>query len=164
MKLLILFPLILLQTLVFSQEDKNWRLFPGKDSSAKATANKNLLNNGNKTLNYEKQDGVVTISQPAALDSLTNYHKRNTYILGYTVQLEVSQQTSKIRDARYRLLKLMPNAPIEEIYAAPNTYLYGGAFYTRTDAYAFKHEIRSNFPNAIVISKKLDLPPLQATE
>ena len=164
MKLLLIALLILIQTLAFSQEENNWRLFPDKEIKFKSIVSNITLDSTKRELNYNAPDGKINIIQPTSIDSLTSKHKRSSYILGYTVQLEVSQQTSKIRDARYRLLKIKPNSPIEEIYAAPNTYLYGGAFYTRTDAYEFKNAIKSYFPNAIVISKKLDLPPIQSLD
>ena len=164
MKSLLIIILLLPQILILSQEDNNWRLFPGKEMKVKPIAATFAIDSTEKKLNYNTPDGKINISQPASIDSLTNKHKRSSYILGYTVQLEVSQQTSRIRDARYRLLKIQPNAPIEEIYAAPNTYLYGGAFYTRTDAYEFKNSIKSYFPNAIIISKKLKLPPIQSLD
>jgi len=164
MKSLLIILLLLPQLLILSQEENNWRLFPGKAIETKPIASTFTIDSTKNELNYNTPDGKINIFQPASIDSLTNKHRRSSYILGYTVQLEVSQQTSRIRDARYRLLKIKPNAPIEEIYAAPNTYLYGGAFYTRTDAYEFKNSIKSYFPNAIIISKKLKLPPIQSLD
>lgn len=147
----------------FAQDDKNWRLYPDKE--AKAVKKELRINDSiSKQLDFNSEKGTINIYQTSQIDSLSNKLKRSPYILGYTVQLEVSQQTSKIRDARYKLLKLKPNAPIEEKYLAPNTYLYGGAFYTRTDAYEFKNEIKNYFPNAIVIAKKMALPPIEKTE
>ncbi|MCT4582743.1 MAG: hypothetical protein N4A35_15115 [Flavobacteriales bacterium] len=163
MKLLNLILLFSLTFSAYSQEKQNWRLYPGKEEiSNKNTSHK--IDSTKKTLDFNQPEGTVTIHQTREIDSLTNKISRTPYILGYTVQLEVSQQTSKIRDARYKLLKIQPNAPIEEKYLAPNTYLYGGAFYTRTDAYEFKNEIKNYFPNAIVIAKKMNLPPLEKTK
>ncbi len=144
-----------------AQDRENWRLFPGKTESAKQVSLPSNNYAQIKELDFSQPDGIVEVKQDTRIDSLTSSLKKNPYILGYTVQLEVSQQNSKIRDARYRLLKLKPNAPIEENYAAPNTYLYGGAFYSRTDAFQFKNEIKGYFPNAIVIARKLALPPLK---
>lgn len=158
---------LIISTLLFlniiGQEDKNWRLYPGKEDN---TTNKNtqLTDSSAKSLDFKTSPGTVNIYQTSQIDSLTSKLKKAPYILGYTVQLEVSQQTSKIRDARYKLLKLKPDASIEEKYLAPNTYLYGGSFYTRTDAYEFKNEIKNYFPNAIVIARKMALPPIEKTE
>jgi hypothetical protein len=161
MKSTLIILLIIIPLFNYSQEDKNWRLFPGKE--AKPSNIDSLITQDSiiKKLDFSQNQGNVTIHQHSSIDSLTRKHKNNPYILGYTVQLEVSQQTSKIRDARYRLLKLKPDAPIEENYSAPNTYLYGGSFYTRTDAYEFKNAIRTSFPNAIVIARKLALPTVE---
>ncbi len=157
--------LIILLTIIpllnYSQENKNWRLFPGKEVKASSVDSLITQDSIIKKLDFSQKRGTITVHQQSVIDSLTSKHKNNPYILGYTVQLEVSQQTSKIRDARYRLLKLQPDAPIEENYSAPNTYLYGGSFYTRTDAYEFKNAISTSFPNAIVIARKLALPPIE---
>ncbi len=148
---------------LFSQEDKNWRLYPGKNLKATNTSFAYRDTNAIKQLNFNNVAGSVNIYQTSEIDTLSSHIAMAPYVLGYTIQLEVSQQTSKIRDARYKLLKIEPNAPMEEKYLAPNTYLYGGVFYSRTDAYEFKNEIKNHFPNAIVIAKKMTLPPL-ATE
>ncbi len=163
MKTLSLITILTLFTTVFGQENNNWRLYPG---SNQGSTNETSLQEDSTTkkLDFNAPLGTVNIYQTNQIDSLTKKIGRAPYILGYTVQLEVSQQTSKIRDARYRLLKLQPNAPIEEKYLAPNTYLYGGSFYTRTDAYEFKNEIKNYFPNAIVIAKKMNLPPIEKTK
>lgn len=162
MKYIIIFISILfVSSTIFAQEKNDWRLFPGKNKTESAVNLQNKKDSTSNTLDYSNIDGEINIIQPKSIDSLTSKHKRNPYILGYTVQLEVSQQSSKIRDARYKLLKIQPDAPIEENYAAPNTYLYGGSFYTRTDAYEFKNAINSSFPNAIVISRKLALPTIE---
>lgn len=162
MKYLYTILIILIATsLVKSQENKDWRLFPGKKMKFDNANELSIKDSSTKMLNFQNNLGSVKVIQTYEIDSLINKHRKNPYILGYTVQLEVSQQSSKIRDARYKLLKLQPDAPIEENYSAPNTYLYGGAFYTRTDAYEFKNSIKSYFPNAIVIARKLALPPLE---
>jgi len=53
---------------------------------------------------------------------------------------------------------------VEEEYDQPNTYLFAGRFYDKNSAYKFKHKIKSDFPDAIVIKKKLSLPPLKLTQ
>ncbi len=150
---------------VYSQNE-NWKLFPSTEKKEASAINLNALDTTTRVINTDlsfDKNGIVTVHQPADIDSLTQFHKNNPYILGYTVQLEVSQQNSKIRDARYKILKIQPDVHLEETYIAPNTYLYGGAFYDRNDAYEFKHFIQQSFPNAIVISKKMQLPPLEQT-
>ncbi len=141
-------------------EENNWRLFPSKNKVEKEIDTVQLSEN--KTLVFGNKKGIVNISQPNEITELTETLRNKPYILGYTVQLEVSQQTSKIRNARYKLLKIKPNAQLEETWLPPNTYLYAGVFYSRTDAFLFKKEIASYFPNATVISKKMNLPTLNS--
>ncbi len=160
---------IILFTLFISNvypQNENWKLFPSTEKKEASAINLDTLDTAARAINTDltfDKDGIVVVHQPADIDSLTQFHKNNPYILGYTVQLEVSQQNSKIRDARYKILKIQPDVHLEETYIAPNTYLYGGAFYDRNDAYEFKHFIQQSFPNAIVISKKMQLPPLEQT-
>lgn len=169
MKHLTLITFILLAMLATSQEDKgdkqvpnegnNWRLFPNKNKKD-LQQNDTIASFSKKELNFNNSKGKLVINQPEEITLLTENLKKNPYILGYTVQLEVSQQTSKIRNARYKLLKIKPNSQLEETWLPPNTYLYAGSFYSRTDAYLFKKEIAGYFPNATVISKKMTLPTL----
>ena len=53
---------------------------------------------------------------------------------------------------------------IDEEYDQPNTYLFAGRFYDKNSAYKFKHKIKDNFPDALVIKKKLSLPVLKSIE
>ena len=160
---------IILFTLFISNvypQNESWKLFPSTAKKEASAINLNTLDTTARAINTDltfDKDGIVVVHQPADIDSLTQFHKNNPYILGYTVQLEVSQQNSKIRDARYKILKIQPDVHLEETYIAPNTYLYGGVFYDRNDAYEFKYYILQSFPNAIVISKKMQLPPLEQT-
>ena len=154
--------LILCSSIVFSQ-DPDWR-----------TYNKSHNNGGNKAttptdsvkkeLNYNGTKGKVTISQDSNIDSLTHQIGRKPFINGYTIQIEVSQQKSIIKKSRYLFIRHNPDVPLDEEYDQPNTYLYAGRFYDKDGAYKFKHRIKSDFPDAIVIQKKLNLPPLKPAQ
>lgn len=113
-----------------------------------------------KKLNYDLPDGNITINQDSEIDSLTYQISKAPFINGYTVQIEVSQQQSVIKDSRHKFLHKYPDVPLDEDWIAPNKYLYAGRFYDRNSAFEFKHTISGYFPNAIVIQKKMELPPL----
>lgn len=143
----------------FSQDDRNWMLYPKKDASIKESSVKN--DSTKRELDFSRQNGTVRVNQPTAIDSLQSHFGKAPFIYGYTVQIEVSQQKEVIKNARYRFFKSYPDMPLDEFYNQPNTYLYGGRFYDKNTAYEFKDKIKKYFPDAIVIRKKMDLPPLK---
>lgn len=150
--------LLLYNVSVLSQDD--WTLFKKSEKKPNDTIHK-IKHDSIKELNYELPDGKVVIHQNSEIDSLIRKIGKAPFINGYTVQIEVSQQKAVIRDSRYKFLKKYPDVPLDDDYNAPNTYLYGGRFYDRSSAVEFKHKISDYFPNAIVIQKKMDLPPIQ---
>ena len=172
----ILFLSMFLITLSGYTQDNSWRTYQKnkdakktslkhKNDSTKEHKNDTTFFSQNDTvkreLNYDGNIGTINITQSSKIDSLTNKIGRRPFINGYTIQIEVSQQKEIIKKARYMFLKYNPDIPLDEKYEQPNTYLFAGRFYDKNSAYEFKHEIRSNFPNAIVIQKKLNLPPLK---
>ena len=157
MKYITLFIFIISLTLSnnsFSQED--WTVFKKRNQKDSLVSQVDTI----RELNYNTAEGKISINQTSEIDSLTKQIEKAPFIIGYTGQIEVSQQKSVIRDARYKFLKKYPDTPLDDDYNAPNTYLYGGRFYDRNTAYEFKHHIAKYFPDAIVIQKKLALPPL----
>lgn len=141
----------------------DWRLFPSKkDVSAKMDTTKELKP---QQLNYGRPDGTVTVDQDARIDGIGKQLKSEPYFYGYTLQLEVSQQKSAIKEARYKILKIKPDIELDDPYEAPNIYLYAGRFYDRISAYQFKSEISKYFPNAIVVGpRKMELPRMPEPE
>lgn len=79
----------------------DWRLFPSKQEG-KVDTSKHLKP---RTLDYSGPDGNVTVKQDARIDGIGKQLKSDPYFYGYTLQLEVSQQKSVIKDARYKILK-----------------------------------------------------------
>lgn len=140
---------------------KNWRLFPAE----KAELYISPIDSSGKELNYANMNGKVQVFQDNRLDLIEAELRDQPYIFGYTLQLEVSQQKSIIKDARYKILKISPNIELDDPYESPNIYLYAGRFYDRSSAYQYKNEISDHFPNAIVVGpKKMDLPVIKMPE
>ena len=118
-----------------------------------------------RQLNFTSKTGSVSVNQSSEIDSLAVNFSKEPFIYGYTIQIEVSQQKSIIQNAKYRMMKADANAPFDEIYVAPNIYLYVGRFYDRLSAYEFRNKILTYFPNSIIIGpKKMDLPPIYTEE
>jgi len=144
-------------SILFAQ-DSDWRTYKkSTDSTAVVVQNDTIK----KELNYHENLGNVTIIQDPKIDSLTIKIGEKPFINGYTVQIEISQQKSIIRDSRYLFIRNNPDISLDEKYDQPNTYLYAGRFYDKNSAYKFKHKIKANFPDALVIKKKLSLPSLK---
>ena len=139
-------------------QDKNWTLYPKK--KLELNTKNDSVNSVKKELDYNAPDGKIKIYQTSSIDTIQEELASAPFIYGYTVQIEVSQQKEIIKKARYRFLKSYPDMPLDEYYNQPNTYLYGGRFYDKNTAYEFKQNLTQYFPDAIVIRKKMDLPPL----
>jgi len=144
-------------------QDTDWRTYnKPTDTISKEQIKQN--DTVKKELNFTGNLGKVVINQDSKIDSMTNQIGRKPFINGYTIQIEVSQQKSIIRNSRYLFIRHNPETPLDEEYDQPNTYLFAGRFYDKNSAYKFKHKIKSDFPDAIVIKKKLSLPPLKLTQ
>lgn len=153
-----------LSTLSYAQDTtgkkSDWRLFPAKkDLSLKLDTNNKMRP---QHLDYSRPNGVVKVNQDTRIDAIGKQLKSEPYFYGYTLQLEVSQQKSVIKDARYKILKIKPDIELDDPYEAPNIYLYAGRFYDRVTAYQFKNDISKYFPNAIVVGpRKMELPRVE---
>ena len=154
--------IVLSSSVIFAQ-DTDWRIYKkaSNTTSSLATQQKDTIK---KELNYNGNQGSVVISQNPKIDSLTDKIGKKPFINGYTVQIEVSQQKSIIRDSRYLFIRNNPDISLDEEYDQPNTYLYAGRFYDKNSAYEFKHKIKANFPKAFVIKKKMGLPSLKSID
>ncbi len=151
--------LIVLSSSVIFAQDTSWRTYK-KSSNTTNSVVIQQKDTVKKELNYNGKQGSVVISQDPKIDSLTDKIGEKPFINGYTVQIEVSQQKSIIRDSRYLFIRNNPDISLDEEYDQPNTYLFAGRFYDKNSAYKFKHKIKANFPDALVIKKKLSLPTL----
>ena len=130
-----------------------WTVYPAKDSiDQKDTTIKNLEFNNPK-------NSEVIVNHDPRINKLKTKLADEKNILGYTIQIEVSQQNQIIKTARLKFIKAFPDTPIFDEYIAPNTYLFVGRYYDKNDAIAFQNTINSAFSNTMVIKKSI-LPPL----
>ena len=155
--------IIVLSSSVIFAQDTDWRTYK-KSSNTKNSAVIKQKDTVKKELNYNENQGSVVVTQDLEIDSLTNKIGEKPFINGYTIQIEVSQQNSIIRNSRSLFIRNNPDISLDEEYDQPNTYLFAGRFYDKNSAYKFKHKIKANFPDALVIKKKLNLPPLKSIE
>ena len=151
---------LIISSFIGHSQDSDWKTYKKKNNTVEPTKNQ-LNDTTKKELNYNGKEGNVSISQDSNIDSLTNQIGREPFINGYTIQIEVSQQKSIIRNSRSLFIRHNPDMPLDEEYDQPNTYLFAGRFYDKNSAYEFKKQIKSDFPDAIVIKKKMNLPPLK---
>jgi len=159
-KVKLVYLLIVLSSSVAFAQDTDWRTYK-KPSNTTNSTEIQQKDTAKKELNYNEKQGDVIIYQDSKIDSLTSKIGKKPFINGYTIQIEVSQQKSIIRDSRSLFIRNNPEISLDEEYDQPNTYLYAGRFYDKNSAYKFKHEIKANFPDALVVKKKLSLPALK---
>ena len=111
-------------------------------------------------LNYNLQNGEIQIFKDSRIDTIQKELAKEPNIIGWTVQILVSQQKEEIKSTRIKFLKAFPDEQLFDEYKTPNTYLYAGRFYDKISAYHFKNEIATLFNNTRVLKKTLDLPTL----
>lgn len=138
---------------LISQDD--WRLFPSIDSS-----NNNITDTVKPQLDYSLNNGLINIYKDPRIDSIQKELAEEPTIMGWTVQILVSQQKEEIKNTRIKFLKAFPDHQLFDEYKTPNTYLYAGKFYDKISAYHFKNEIRVLFENTRVIKRIIELPVL----
>lgn len=154
--------IVLSSSVIFAQ-DTDWRTYK-KSSNTTNSSTIQQKDTIKKELNYNGKQGSVVIFQDPKIDSLTHNIGKKPFINGYTVQIEVSQQKSIIRDSRNLFIRNNPDISLDEEYNQPNTYLFAGRFYDKNSAYKFKHKINANFPDALVRKNKMSLPPLKSID
>lgn len=135
-----------------------WTTYPANmDSNTIKHQNDSVLKEL-KYNNLNSNKSQLLILKDERIDLLEEKIKGEKNIIGFTVQLEVSQQTDIIKNARLKFIKAFPDHPIFDEYIAPNTYLFAGRFYDKNDALAFQHKIKSDFMDTMVIKKSITPP------
>lgn len=152
--------IVIFSSSVIFAQDTDWRTY-NKSPNTTGISEIQRKDTIKKELNYNNIPGNIVISQDPKIDSLTNQIGRKPFVNGYTIQIEVSQQKSIIRNSRSLFIRNNPYIDLDEEYDQPNTYLFAGRFYDKNSAYKFKHKINANFPDALVIKKKMSLPSLK---
>lgn len=136
----------------------DWTTYP---SNSDTILIKNIKDSSFKDLEFNSSNNEksqLVVVKDNRIDLLQQKLKKEKNISGFTVQLEVSQQTNVIKDARLKFIKAFPDHPIFDEYIAPNTYLFAGRFYDKNDALAFQHKIKAHFLNTMVVKKRI-VPP-----
>ena len=114
-----------------------------------------------KTIDFNK-NGSVTINKDARIDKATDLQKGNIKMVksGYRVQIKLSPSKDEVNRLRARFIQIYDKTPAHVEYNQPNFVLKVGDYYTRQQALEFKYEIAENFPAAIVVRDKIELPKL----
>ena len=151
----------------YSQE--NWILYPKKETLDSLKV-KSLSNNENlthdslffkkidnqtniNTINYITEIGSLVENKDSRIDSISNYISKNGTYIGYTIQIYVTQETSKIREVRKNFISNFPERTLFDEYIAPNIFLYSGKFKDFNRAELFKKELEEVFENTLVVRK-----------
>jgi hypothetical protein len=154
----LLFSGLFLASIAFAQND--WLEFPGNKKDSVITAN--------KTLDFTKKNGSVTVKQDPRLDQLGKFVRTGedshmgVKMDGYRIMIFFDQ--SKDAAEQQKAIFLSRYAPIKAYvdYTAPNYRVRVGNYRTRLEAEALKAEILATFPTAIVVEDKIQLPALPA--
>ena len=153
----------------YSYCQENWILYPKKDAldslKVKSLSNNDSLNpnsvsfnkidsqNNIQTINYISEIGSLIENKDSRIDSIRNYIAVNGTYIGYTIQIYVTQETSKIREVRKNFISNFPEKTLFDEYIAPNIFLYSGRFKDYNRAELFKKELEEVFENTLVVRK-----------
>jgi len=157
MRRILIFSLfIAFKSIVVSQD--NWKLYPSSPDSSRVESN--LIDTIKPQLNYSLNNGEIIVFSDARIDSIQKELSEKPTIMGWTVQILVSQQKEELKNTRIKFLKAFPDQQLFDEYKTPNTYLYAGRFYDKVSAYYFKNELTVLFENTRVVKKVIELPIL----
>ena len=106
-----------------------------------------------QTINYISEIGSLIENKDSRIDSISNYIAKNGTYKGYTIQIYVTQETSKIREVRKNFISNFPEKTLFDEYIAPNIFLYSGKFKDYNRAELFKNELEEVFKNTLVVKK-----------
>ena len=153
----------------YSQE--NWILYPKKETLDSLKV-KSLLSDQNLksdsliandidtisvnsiSINYISEMGSLIEIKDSRIDSIRNYISNYGTYNGYTIQIYVTQETSKVREIRKKFILNFPEKTLFDEYIAPNIFLYSGKFKDYNRAELFKKGLEDVFENTLVVRKQ----------
>jgi hypothetical protein len=142
----------------------NWTTYPQKKDSTQSHDSITVSTKTDSTckkLNFNSDIGHSEITKDKRIGLIQKTLQEDKKIIGYTVQIEVSQQNNIIKETKLKFIKSFPEEPIFDQYIAPNTYLFAGRFFDKNDALFFQHQIKEVFSNTMVIKKAIEPPFLK---
>ena len=145
---------------IFAQ-DNGWLSMPTTKDTTIAVVN--------DSLNYSVGGGNVVVSGGEKLAKLEEFVRtgegsvEGVKMDGYRVLIFFDQSKSVSESAKARFLSIYPEHKAYVDYMAPNYRVRVGNFRTKLEAEALKAELLANFPTAIVIADKIQLPKLPET-
>jgi mRNA-degrading endonuclease RelE of RelBE toxin-antitoxin system len=125
-----------------------------------------LKNNGD-TVNYSAGGGEVKIIQDARLDKIGAFLRtgegtvEGVKIDGYRVLIFFDQDKSLAEQRKAAFMSGYPDHRTYVDYVAPNYRVRVGNFRTRLEAESLKAVLLVEYPTAIVVADKIDLPVLE---
>ena len=117
----------------YSYCQENWILYPKKETldslKVKSLSNNDSLSSDsiifNKidsqiyipSINYISEIGSLIENKDSRIDSINNYIAKNGTYKGYTIQIYVTQETSKIRQVRKNFISNFPEKRASNFWA-----------------------------------------------
>ncbi len=144
-------------TMVTLAQD-DWLTFPGNSD------NNNRPNSVN--LQYGIKKGKVTLHEDARMDKLAEFVRADeasvegVKIDGYRIVIFFDQDKSTVAQQKANFMARYNDHRAYIDYVAPNYRVRVGNFRTRLEAEALKSDLLVNFPTAVVVEDKIQLPVL----
>ena len=159
----------------FCYSQENWILYPKKETldslkvksiSKEVSTTKNYANaivfNMDSPLdslksipvNYISEQGSLIENKDSRIESIISHISKYGTYKGYTIQIYVSQETSKISEMRKNFISNFPEQILFDGYKAPNIFLYSGKFKDYNKEELFREELKKVFENTLIVRKK----------
>ena len=124
MKRILIFTLfIAFKSIIVSQD--NWKLYPYSPDSNRIESN--LIDTIKPQLNYNLKNGEIIVFRDVRIDSIQKELSEKPTIMGWTVQILVSQQKEELKNTRIKFLKhFRINSFLMNIKLLIHTYTLGG--------------------------------------
>lgn len=151
---------------LFSQENKDWKTYPGSADTVRKTNEKTTEFN----LNYNAKQGDVKVVKDEKIQKLTDFsgtpqkNEPAVKIKGFRVQLFFDSDKDIVNQKRSDYLARFSEHPAYIDYLQPNFRLRAGNFRTKLQAQFWANELILDFPDAIIVEDWIDLPALKKEE
>lgn len=156
----------------FAQEvESDWRLYSSGDKkevkdTLKSASNQVVDHTIYKSIPLpgSSREGKIEVEKDSRIDQLSEFmgtpQNGHTMVTmkGYRVQAYIDRDKNAVNTKRAEYLNKFHDYPAYIDFLAPNFRLRIGDFHTRLDAERALNEVRSIFPDAIIVMDDIELP------
>lgn len=99
----------------------------------------------------------VTVPLEKTLQTMAQTNKSTSEVTGFRIQVFVGNEKSDYEAARSYILQFFPQLDLYPTYSQPTYRVKVGDFTSRLDAERYVSQLKARFPNAKVLTDRVDL-------